>query len=402
MERSKPRGDGRRFAINGRFLTQRMTGVQRYAHEIVTALDELLSQGSNPAIAMRLVVPSGAETKPSLSKIEVCRTRFGSGHAWDQAVLPLYAEAGVLSLGNFGPVLARNHIVCIHDANTFILPESYSRSFGLIYRTLLPLVGRRARRVATVSRFSADMLVKYGISREEKIFIAPNGHEHVLRWDAMRARLPLLGTLKRPYILLLGSSANHKNVDIILKQAQAFDEAGIDVLVAGGSSSIFAANEPTAQRPNIHHAGFVGDNELAALYENAMCLVFPSKTEGFGIPPLVPMARPSARCMRFWTAMGWPSAGVVGVTKQFGTPLSTSDQPNDLWCADDKGDECWPLAGTAIPLTIADFRQPLPSCLRSPAERHGSPRLHCFRECLQGVRSAPARPTGFYGRRFKS
>src|SRR4029077_15143313 len=101
--------------------------------------------------------------------------------------------------------------------NTFILPESYSRTFGLIYRRLLPWVGRSARRVATVSRFSADMLVKYGISLEEKIFIAPNGHEHVLRWDASRARRPLLGTLKRPYILLLGSSAKHKNVDIILK-----------------------------------------------------------------------------------------------------------------------------------------------------------------------------------------
>jgi len=291
MDRSELRGDGRRFAINGRFLTQRMTGVQRYAYEIVAALDELLAQGQGPAIAMRLVVPPGAEAIPSLSKIDICRTRFGSGHAWDQAVLPLYAEAGVLSLGNFGPVLARNHVVCIHDANTFILPESYSRSFGLIYRTLLPLVGKRARRVATVSRFSADMLVKYGIAREEKIFIAPNGHEHVLRWDARRARLPLLGALKRPYILLLGSSAKHKNIDIILRQAQAFDEAGIDVVVAGGSSSIFAASESTAQRPNIHHAGFVGDDELAALYENAMCLVFPSKTEGFGIPPLEAMAK---------------------------------------------------------------------------------------------------------------
>jgi glycosyltransferase involved in cell wall biosynthesis len=100
-----------------------------------------------------------------------------------------------------------------------------------------------------------------------------------------------LGALKRPYILLLGSSAKHKNIDIILRQAQAFDEAGIDVVVAGGSSGIFAANEPTAQRLNIHHAGFVGDDELAALYENAMCLVFPSKTEGFGIPLLEAMAK---------------------------------------------------------------------------------------------------------------
>ena len=270
-----------------------MTGVQRYAHEIVAALDELLAENRDAAasLAMRLALPPAADAVPSLSKIETCRTRYGSGHVWDQFVLPLHAGAGVLSLGNFGPVFAGKHIVCIHDANTFILPESYSRTFGLAYRTLLPWVGRRAYRVATVSRFSADMLVKYGVCRQEKIFIAPNGHEHVLRWNAKQARLPLIATLERPYVLLLGSSAKHKNVDIVIKESQALDEAGIDVVVAGGASRIFAAREATAQRSNIHHLGFVGDDELAALYENAMCLVFPSRTEGFGIPPLEATAK---------------------------------------------------------------------------------------------------------------
>jgi hypothetical protein len=43
-----------------------------------------------------------------------------------------------------------------------------------------------------VSQFSADMLVKYRVCRREKIFIAPNGHEHVSRWAARRAEIPLL------------------------------------------------------------------------------------------------------------------------------------------------------------------------------------------------------------------
>src|SRR6266700_7761151 len=280
------RGQG--WAINGRFLTQRMTGVQRYAHEIVLALDEIISQDDDIAAcpAMRLVLPPGIKAKPALENIGVCQTSFGSGHAWDQLILPLYAQAGVLSLANFGPVLTRNHIVCIHDANTFIQPESYSRAFGLAYRTLLPLVGKRASRVATVSQFSADMLVKYGVCRREKIFIAPNGHEHALRWDAKRAEIPLLRVLKRPYVLLLGSSAKHKNVHVILEQARGLDAAGIDIVVVGGASSIFSANAPNYQRANIHRAGYVGDDDLAALYEGALCLAFPSKTEGFGIPPL--------------------------------------------------------------------------------------------------------------------
>ena len=245
---------GRGWAINGRFLTQRMTGVQRYAHEIVAALDEILSDRGDPAWLpeFRLVLPPGVMAKPALEKIGIRRTNLGSGHIWDQFVLPLHARSGVLSLGNFGPMLARNHIVCIHDANTFIQRESYSRSFGFAYRTLLPLIGRRASRVATVSRFSADMLVKYGICQRDKLFIAPNGHEHALRWDATRARLPLLGTLRRPYVLLLGSGARHKNVGVIFDQAQGLDEAGIDIVVVGAASSVFSANAPAFQIGRAH------------------------------------------------------------------------------------------------------------------------------------------------------
>jgi glycosyltransferase involved in cell wall biosynthesis len=286
--------DGRPiWAINGRFLTQRMTGVQRYASEIVASLDEICSEDDDVTrrIGFRLVLPPGAIATTALSQIDVCQTNFGSGHVWDQLVLPWYATSGVLSLGNFGPVLARNHIACIHDANTFIEPESYSRAFGLAYRTLLPLLGKRARKVATVSQFSADMLVKYGVCRREKIFIAPNGHEHALRWDASRAAIPLLKVLKRPYVLLLGSSAKHKNVHVILEQARGLDEAGIDIVVVGAASSIFSATAPDYRQSNIHHAGYVGDDDLAALYERALCLAFPSKTEGFGIPPLEAMTR---------------------------------------------------------------------------------------------------------------
>ncbi len=294
MEMSDGReGTRSEWAINGRFLTQRMTGVQRYAYEILTAIDNIMAEpgqdGRFPA--MRLVLAPGTSPRPVLSRIGVRQTSFGSGHAWDQAVLPLYVRSGLLSLGNFGPVFARNQIVCIHDANTFIEPDSYSRGFGLVYRTLLPWLGKRASRVATVSRFSADMLVKFGVCRCDKIFIAPNGHEHALRWQPDRATIPLLKDLRRPFVLLLGSSAKHKNVRIVLEQAPGLDEAGIDIVVVGTGSSIFSANMPAFARSNIHYTGYVNDDDLSALYERAQCLAFPSRTEGFGIPPLEAMAR---------------------------------------------------------------------------------------------------------------
>lgn len=281
------------WVINGRFLTQRVTGVQRYASEIVTALDDILAQDEDSArrLSIRLVAPPGVPKAPGLARIDYYQTSYGGGHGWDQLILPFFARGGVLSLGNFGPLLCANQIVCIHDANTFIAPDSYSRSFGIAYRTISPVVGRRALRLATVSRFSADALVQYGVCPPEKIFIAPNGYEHALRWDANRARHPLLRTLRRPYIMLLASAAKHKNVGMILKQAQGLDEAGLDIVLMGSEDRIYAADQLPASHSNVYHAGYVSDDDLAAFYQNALCLVFPSKTEGFGIPPLEAMAR---------------------------------------------------------------------------------------------------------------
>jgi glycosyltransferase involved in cell wall biosynthesis len=290
---SNPSSGRRVWTINGRFTVQQITGVQRYAREIVSAMDQILLEDEEVSKRLGLVLaaPPKADVSLDLSRIPTRHSRFGSGHAWDQFVLPWYENFGVLSLGNFGPVLSRRHVVCIHDANTFLEPASYSRMFRTVYRTMLPLVGRRARKVATVSQFSADMLSRYGICRAEKIFIAPNGHEHALRWDPARSAISDLRPKHRPYVLLLGSRAKHKNVQVVLDAAKTLQEAGIDLVVCGGMSSIFSESTPEAVGDNVHYAGYVSDDDLAALYGGALCLAFPSKTEGFGIPILEAMAR---------------------------------------------------------------------------------------------------------------
>jgi glycosyltransferase involved in cell wall biosynthesis len=279
------------WTVNGRFAAQELTGVQRYAQEILRAMDNILTQENKilRQLRLQLIVPPGAQYIPDMSYVSVRETRFGSGHLWDQLVLPWYERAGILSLGNSGPILSRRHIVCIHDANTFIAPESYSRTFGTFYRTLLPLIGRQACRVATVSKFSADMLVKYGICAREKILVVYNGHEHALRWNASRVDPRRVNLTTRRYVLLLGSQAKHKNTEVVLSGASALDAAGIDIVVVGGASGIFSGGVHGVSGRNIHYAGYASDDELAAFFENALCFAFPSKTEGFGTPPLEAM-----------------------------------------------------------------------------------------------------------------
>ena len=74
----------------------------------------------------------------------------------------------------------------------------------------------------------------------------------------------------------------------MLGLAPALDALDLDLVVSGGTSSIFA--ETTLERAaNVHAVGFVSDDDLAALFAHAMCFAFPSRTEGFGIPLLEAM-----------------------------------------------------------------------------------------------------------------
>src|SRR5262245_29110145 len=147
----------RSWSINGRFVNQPVTGVQRYAREIVAALDALVAEGHPKArdLKLEILVPAAGKSAESrletrLSTIPVRSVAGGTGHAWEQTRLPLHVHGGLISLCNTGPVATGKHIVCIHDINTRTHGESYSTAFRALYRCLHPLLGRRAAAIATV------------------------------------------------------------------------------------------------------------------------------------------------------------------------------------------------------------------------------------------------------------
>jgi hypothetical protein len=115
------RGNDLKFFINGRFLTHKLTGVERYAAEIVKAIDGLLVSNQCPAslrgAEWHLLVPPDANETIALKQIALRKIGRLSGHAWDQIDLARAAAGGrLISLANSGPVLHRDQIVVIHDA----------------------------------------------------------------------------------------------------------------------------------------------------------------------------------------------------------------------------------------------------------------------------------------------
>jgi glycosyltransferase involved in cell wall biosynthesis len=291
-----------RWFINGRFLSQQPTGVQRYAEEIVRALDEIVSEQSNEAngLKIELLCPPGSREVPGLNSILVRSVGRGRGHLWEQTMLPRYVKGGLLSLGNTGPLAISKQIVCIHDANPRLFPQSYSKPFRLFYRALLPALGRRAAAIATVSQFSALQLRKFGIAPAAKIPVIPNGHEHVQRWRPSHSQATRQAAGPGT-VVLIGSPAPHKNIGLMLGLADCFRSRGLTLAIAGAlDSRVFKARghgtamaarpTPFRDEKGIIWLGRVSNDELAALLKDSLCLAFPSYVEGFGLPALEAMA----------------------------------------------------------------------------------------------------------------
>ena len=149
--------------VNGRFLSQPVTGVQRFSAEIVGAIDALMAQGEWPETSLLTPHLEGGPPSKAVAASGCLRERpVGErrGHLWEQIDLPRAARGGVLvNLGNTAPLLAgRGQVVVIHDAGVFDTPSSYSWKFRLWYKGLQRALARAGAQIATVSEFSRQRI----------------------------------------------------------------------------------------------------------------------------------------------------------------------------------------------------------------------------------------------------
>ena len=279
--------------FNSRFLTQSVTGVQRYAMELIKALDKLIDVGEidRGKFSFVLIGPKNTKHDPDLKHIPLRRVGRLRGHLWEQLELPLYSRNSLLvSLCNAAPLFKHSQVVTIHDASVFATPQTYPWAFRTWYRVLLRGICKSASRIITVSDFSRSELVRYCNVDVKKVRVVYSGKEHILDVPADESVIKKHDLGKKPFILAVSSVTPNKNFRSIVRAVELLGDDGFDVAIAGGVNPRVFTRSNLSLPDTVKHLGYVSDAELRALYQHAACFIFPSFYEGFGLPPLEAMA----------------------------------------------------------------------------------------------------------------
>ena len=261
--------------INGRFLSQRITGIQRFAYEICCALQQI-------GVPLTILAPSDIRDDYDLTDMSVEIIGGKGSHFWEQVTLPRYMKSHhdgqvLLSLSGLSPLCYAHTIMTIHDISYLLRPRSYTWAYCLYYQLMTPLIAKRAKKILTVSEFSKRELM-------EKLSIPAQKIEVV--YNAVRPAAILPRDMQERYMLAVGSLMPRKNIKRLLDAYCGIEHPDFDLYIVGGLYATYADAQLStyADRKGVRFMGYVQGEALTRLYRNAAAYINPSLYEGFGIP----------------------------------------------------------------------------------------------------------------------
>jgi glycosyltransferase involved in cell wall biosynthesis len=185
--------------------------------------------------------------------------------------------------------------VTIHDLTPIIVPSSMPNPVNRsIYRWLNRRSCHAAERVIVPSQSTAHDVARLLHVPENHICVTPEAADDFASGPVGTLPPDLADWLgENPYLFAMGNTKPHKDLPTLLNafQRMSLQRPKLRLVLAGTETAGFA--ESILTRDALSRARFTGpisDDQLRALYSSAAVFVFPSRYEGFGLPPLEAMS----------------------------------------------------------------------------------------------------------------
>lgn len=221
--------------------------------------------------------------------------------AWEQFRLPARLariRADLVHSPCLGPPLVHpgRLVVTLHDFIPQKTPRAFGRASGWYFTKLIPYLQRRADALIANSEATKREAVEVLKVAPEKITVVPMFASPSLTQAAGVAGVEQAPGLAGRYFLFVGTLEERKNpAGVILAYARLPEE----VRAEAGLRMVGRRTDHTVDltalvyrlglASRVRFLDYVSDVELAREYSHALALVFLSRYEGFGIPPLEAM-----------------------------------------------------------------------------------------------------------------
>ena len=281
-----------RIGIDATSVLDEHSGVEVHVRTAVDALADL-DTGDQLTVFVRRQAPPEWLDRPNLG-VRVLPT---GSQAWATQVslarVAAKAELDVLYCpAKPPPALWRVPVLdALHDTVPWTRPETMGRGAARWYRTFDGLAVRRGAHVATVSRASADDIVRTLHVAPERVHVVGNALS-----PSLRSLMPTIDDRPAPdgrYVLSLCRMEPRKDLRTLLDAWPRMHECMPDLrLVLAGKAGwgVDGIMERAQRMAGVDLLGWVDDTELVRLYRHATVFVTPSLQEGFGLPVLEAMA----------------------------------------------------------------------------------------------------------------